>query len=184
MSCELYKKYKEDVVPKLLVELKKKNRLDAPKMLKLVVHTCIGENAKDSAVLQYVEKNMKSIAGQKVLMTKSKHSISNFKVRKGMLLGMKVTLRGCRMYDFVYKLVNLVLPRVRDFAGVSTDCIDKQGNLNLGFKDQIPFLEIGAEGVEKLHGLEISIVSSAKNKEEAISLFKLLGFPFKEFKKK
>ncbi len=178
----LIKKYRKEVVPNLMKELSLNNVNAVPKLEKVVVNVCLGLDAKDASFARMVEKNLQDMTGQKAVRTNAKKSISNFKIRKGMFLGMKVTLRNKRMYDFVERLIHVTLPRTRDFQGIFLKNIDAQGNLSIGFKDQIAFPEVSAEGIERLHGLEVSIVSTAKNREQGIRLFSLLGFPIQTIK--
>ncbi|MBI3626647.1 50S ribosomal protein L5 [Candidatus Uhrbacteria bacterium] len=175
----LQTKYNKEILPNLFKKFDYKNPFAAPKLQKVVINIGAGQNLKDAKFAEMLEKNITAISGQKPLKTAAKKSISNFKIREGMIIGMKVTLRDRRMFDFLDKLVNVTLPRIRDFRGLPPTCMDKQGNLTIGFKDQIPFSEIAAEGTEKLHGIEVTIVSKARNKEEAFELYKLLGFPFR-----
>lgn len=177
---KLYEKYKKEVVPALMKRLDYKNPMAVPKIEKVVINVGVGQNSKDANFIKQVEKNIMMITGQKPISTKAKKSISNFKIRQGMVIGVKVTLRKKMMYDFLDKLINITLPRIRDFRGVSPESFDGKGNLNLGFKEQIPFPEIRAESIEKLHGLEVSILTSAKTDKEGLELLKLMGFPFKE----
>jgi large subunit ribosomal protein L5 len=171
--------YKKKAVPELKEQFKYKNSLQVPKLEKVVLNAGLSKGLKDASLIEAVESTLSRISGQKPLKTKAKKSISNFKIRKGMVIGMKVTLRGKRMYDFVEKLIKVTLPRVRDFRGLSLDILDKNGNLNIGIKEHIAFPEIKADEIEKLHGLEIAIVSSAKSKKEGQALFTALGFPFR-----
>ncbi|TSC55491.1 MAG: large subunit ribosomal protein L5 [Parcubacteria group bacterium Gr01-1014_18] len=185
MSQIFKKQYKEKVLPALAEVLGTKNIWAVPRIKKIVVSASFGARAKDdSPLVVAMEKNLTDITGQRPIKTLAKTSISNFKIRKGMFLGYKITLRGKRMFDFIYKLLNINMPRIRDFGGISVANIDSSGNLNIGLKEQIAFLEIAPEGIEKLHGLEIAIVTSAKSQKEGLELFRLLGFPFKELKDK
>ncbi len=172
--------YKKEVIPQLKSEFGYTNNLAVPKLEKVVFNAGLGKGLKDSGFIENVENTLTRITGQKPVKTKAKKSISNFKIREGMVIGMKVTLRGEKMYDFVEKLIKITLPRVRDFRGLSLKSIDKEGNLNIGIKEHIAFPEIQADEIEKLHGLEMAIVSTAKNREEGEALFKALGFPFKK----
>ena len=142
----------------------------------------VGKGKDDPKVAETAENTLKRITGQAPVYTKSKKSISAFKVREGMKVGLKVTLRGRRMWDFLDKLVRVTLPRIRDFRGLAESSIDRTGNLNIGFKEHIVFPEIKSDEVEKLHGLEVAITTTAKNSQEAMILFKNLGFPIKESK--
>lgn len=172
--------YQKHVVPELKKELGYKNDFQVPKLEKVVLNVGLGKGLKDSNFMETVESTLTRITGQKPVKTKAKKSISNFKIREGMVIGMKVTLRDKKMYDFIEKLIKITLPRVRDFRGLALTSIDKEGNLNIGIREHISFPEIKADEIEKLHGLELSVVSSAKNKKEGELLFKALGFPFKK----
>ena len=175
--------YQKKVVQILKQEFGFKNDFQVPKVEKVVINAGLGKGLKDATFIDNVESTLTRITGQKPLKTKAKKSISNFKIRQGMVIGLKVTLRGKRMYDFVEKLIKITLPRVRDFRGLPLESIDKKGNLNIGIKEHIAFPEIKADEIEKLHGLEIALVSSAKTREEGEALFKALGFPFKKSEK-
>lgn len=170
--------YKTTVVPALIKEMGYQNIHAVPKLVKAVVNVGFGKLSKEPKIAESVEDILKRITGQKPVLTKAKKSISNFKVRQGQIIGAKVTLRGKRMNDFLEKLVKITLPRVRDFRGLLLKSLDNQGNLSIGFKEYIAFPEIRSDEVEKLFGLEISIQSNAKTRDEALRLFKLLGFPF------
>lgn len=172
-------KYQKEIVPVLTKKFDYKNPFAAPRIQKVVINVGAGQNLKDNKFAEMLEKNLSLITGQKPLKTLSKKSISNFKIREGMVIGMKITLRKDRMFDFLDKLINITLPRIRDFRGISSGAIDRQGNLTIGFKDQIPFAEIQAEGTEKLHGVEVTVVTKASSKDQALELYKLMGFPFK-----
>ncbi|OGY41368.1 MAG: 50S ribosomal protein L5 [Candidatus Buchananbacteria bacterium RBG_13_36_9] len=176
--------FQENYKKKIIAELKKqfgyKNDLQVPKTEKVVINAGLGKGLKDASFIENVENTLLRITGQKPLKTKAKKSISNFKIRQGMVIGMKVTLRGKRMYDFIAKLVKVTLPRVRDFRGLSSKAMDKKGNFNIGINEHLAFPEIKADEIEKLHGLEIAIVTNAKTKEEGKALLVALGFPFKD----
>lgn len=172
-------KYEKEVLTALAKKFGYKSNFAAPRLEKVVINVGAGQSLKDAKFLDVLEKNVTLITGQKPLKTLAKKSISNFKIRQGMVVGMKVTLRHKRMYDFIDKLVNITLPRIRDFRGLSPTSVDKQGNLSIGFKDQIPFSEVPAEGTEKLHGIEVTVVTKSGNKEQAMELYRLMGFPFK-----
>lgn len=170
--------YKKNVAPQLMKEGGYENINAVPKIVKAVAHVGFGKISNEPKIKEIIEANLKRITGQKPVLTAAKKSISNFKVRAGQIVGAKVTLRGARMYDFLTKLIHITLPRVRDFRGLPAKSLDKQGNLTIGFKEHIAFPEIRSDEVERLHGLEITIVSNAKNRETAEQLFKLSGFPF------
>jgi large subunit ribosomal protein L5 len=149
-----------------------------PRLTKVVVNSGVGRNAKDQAFVDSVASSLERISGQKPVRTKAKQSISAFKTRKGMIIGVAVTLRNKRMFDFVEKLVNITFPRVRDFRGISQKQVDSKGNLAVGFKDQTAFPEIKADEADNVHGLGICLATTAKNYEEGLEFFKLMGFPF------
>jgi len=174
----LKEKYQKTVVPSLKQEFGYTNDLAVPKILKVVVASGIGKAKDDAKISEVAQNTLQRITGQKPLITLARQSISAFKVREGMAVGLKVTLRGKRMWDFLTKLVAITLPRVRDFRGLSEKSFDKQGNFSIGFKEHLVFPEIKSDEVEKLHGLEVAVATSAKNKEEGLSLLKQLGFPF------
>ncbi|MFH1187537.1 MAG: 50S ribosomal protein L5 [bacterium] len=184
MMPRLQKKYKEEILPKLKKELNCSNDLMAPRLEKVVVNVGFGSKSKEPKYQETIENTLTRITGQKPLNTIAKKSISNFKLRKGTVVGMKATMRNKRMYDFVDKLINVSLPRVRDFRGLRTTVVDSNGNLNIGFKEHLSFPEISSDEVEQIHGLEITLVSTAKDKNDGYLLFEMLGFPFnKELKK-
>lgn len=180
----LQDKYKKNILPKLKEELGYKNNLMVPRLEKVVVNVGFGSKAKEGNYKEAIEETLKRITGQKPALTAARKSISNFKLRQGMNIGVKVTLRGQQMYEFVDKLINATLPRVRDFRGLRTTMVDSSGNLNIGFKEHLAFPEIRSDEVEKIHGLEVTIVSTAKTKDAGYKLFQLLGFPFNEELKK
>lgn len=170
--------YRETVVPALQAEFKLKNALAAPKLTKVVLNVGLNASKKDTKLQEVVVKTLERISGQKPVLTLARKSISNFKIRQGMAVGAKVTLRGARMYEFLSKLIRVTLPRVRDFRGLSITSVDKQGNLSLGFKEHIVFPEIKSDEIETLHGLEVVITTTAGTRERGKKLFELLGFPF------
>ncbi len=180
MESTLYTQYKSEIVPALKEELGLKNIMEVPRIEKIVVNVGYGRHHKDGSYIENVEKTLTSITGQKPVHNKAKKSISNFKIREGMDIGMSVTLRGKAMYDFLYKLINLALPRVRDFRGVSTKAMDRQGNYTLGLKEQIAFPEVTGNNAEKIHGLQVVISTSAKDQTEGMALLQKLGIPFKK----
>lgn len=180
MKSVLSTQYTQTIAPKLKEELKLKNILQAPRLLKVVVNVGYGRQAKDQPFIEHVEKTLAAITGQKPVHHLAKKSISNFKIREGMKIGASVTLRGERMYDFVYKLIHLTLPRVRDFRGLNPKAFDGRGNYTVGFKENLAFPEVRAEAMDKIHGLEITLITTAKSREEGLSLLKALGFPFRQ----
>lgn len=176
----LREKYTKEVSPALKQELGLKNVLEVPKITKVVVNVGLGNSGKDDAYFDTVEKTLVTITGQKPVRTVAKKSIAGFKIREGMVVGMKVTLRGNRMYSFVDKLINITLPRIRDFRGLRLKSVDRQGNLSIGFSENLAFPEINPDAVDTMHGLEVVISTSAKTKEDGIKLLTLLGFPFRK----
>ena len=177
-KTRLQEKYLSEVVPALQDKFQYKNVMQIPKLEKVVINMGCGEAVSNSKVLESAVADMTEIAGQKPVITKAKKSIANFKVRQGMALGAKVTLRGDRMYYFLDKLMNLALPRVRDFRGVSATAFDGRGNYALGLKEQLIFPEIEYDKIDKVRGMDIIVVTTAQTDEEARELLKLLGMPF------
>ena len=168
-----------EVTPELKARLSSNNIMQLPKLEKIVLSIGLGEATQDAKALEAAEKDLATISGQHPVTTRAKKSISSFKLRAGMPIGMMVTLRGKRMYDFFDKLVNVVLPRFRDFRGVSRDSFDGRGNYNLGIKEQIVFPEIDYDKVDKIRGFEVTIVTTAKKDDEARDLLELMGMPFR-----
>ncbi len=176
----LKEKYKKQIVPKMEEKFGFKNDMLVPQIVKVVLNVGFGNHPKEKEFMASVEKGLTKITGQKPVFTKAKKSISAFKIREGLVIGAKVTLRGQRMYDFIEKLVDATFPRVRDFRGISDKAVDGQGNLTVGFKDYAAFPEVRLEEVDNNFGLEISLSTNAKTREEGLELFRLLGFPFKK----
>jgi len=176
----LKEKFKKEITKKLKEKFGYVNDLQVPKLKKAVINVGFGRHTKEKSYIDNIESSLSRISGQKPVMTKAKKSISAFKVKEGTVIGAMVSLRGARMYDFIEKLINITFPRVRDFRGIDKKNIDRNGNITVGFKEHIAFPEIGADEVENLVGLEISISTSAKTREEGLELFKLLGFPLKK----
>ena len=175
-----HKFYNEVVVPKLMKELEIKNIMDCPKLEKIIVNMGVGEATQNSKLIDAAMADLTLITAQKPLLRKAKKSEAGFKLREGMPIGAKVTLRKERMYDFLDRLVNVVLPRVRDFEGVPSNSFDGRGNYSVGLRDQLVFPEIDFDKVEKLLGMSITMVSSAKTDEEGRALLKAFGMPFKK----
>ena len=172
------KQYTEEVVPALIKRFGYKNINEVPRLEKVVLNMGLGDCKDNAKSLQQAVEELKMIAGQKPVITKAKKSVANFKVREGMNVGAKVTLRGNRMYDFLDKFLSIALPRVRDFRGVSSKSFDGRGNYAVGVKEQLIFPEIEFDKVEKVRGFDICVVTTAKTDEEARELLKLLGMPF------
>ena len=177
-KTRLQEKYVSEVAKALHDKFQYKNVMEIPKIEKVVINMGVGEAVGNSKALESAVADMTMIAGQKPVITKAKKSIAAFKVRQGMPLGAKLTLRGVRMYYFLDKLMNLALPRVRDFRGVSASAFDGRGNYALGLKEQLIFPEIEYDKIDKVRGMDIIIVTTAKTDEEARELLKLLGMPF------
>ncbi len=172
--------YDTEVVPALIKKFGYTSVMQVPKIDKIVVNTGLGDIKDNQKSMQTVEKELTAITGQKPVYRKATKSVANFKLREGMNIGLKVTLRGRRMYDFYDKLVSIALPRVRDFRGVSDKAFDGRGNYALGLKEQLIFPEISYDQVEKIRGMDVCIVTTAKTDEEARELLRLLGMPFKK----
>lgn len=176
---QLRNKYKEEVVPALMEKFQYKNPMQVPRLTKIVLNMGLGEAIQNYKILEAAEADLKMISGQKPIRKKAKKSIAAFKLRAGMEIGCMVTLRRTRMYDFYQKLVNVALPRVRDFRGISGKAFDGRGNYSLGVKEQIIFPEVDYDKIEKIMGLNITIVTTAETDEEARELLRLLGMPFR-----
>jgi large subunit ribosomal protein L5 len=172
-------KFEKEVAPALLKELELKNSMAVPRLNKIVVNMGMGEATQNSKIMDPAVNELGQITGQKPIVTKAKKSIAAFKVREGQAIGTMVTLRGDRMYEFLDRLVNIVLPRVRDFKGVSTKSFDGRGNYTIGLHDQLIFPEISYEKVDKLKGMNVTIVTTAANDNQARTLLKHLGMPFR-----
>lgn len=173
-------KYKQEIVPALVKEFSYTNPMQVPGLHKVVINMGVGEATQNAKALDAAVKDLTAIAGQKPVVTKAKKSIAQFKLRTGMSIGCSVTLRGERMYEFLDKLLNLALPRLRDFRGVSSTSFDGRGNYTLGLREQVIFPEIEYDKVDKVRGMEICIVTTARTDEEGRKLLQLLGMPFGE----
>jgi large subunit ribosomal protein L5 len=174
----LKKRYQAEIKPALQAKFKYRNPMQVPGLLKVVINMGIAEASKDKNAIQDCVKEMTMLSGQKPIVTKAKKAISNFKLREKQPIGVKVTLRGERMYDFIDRFVNIVCPRIRDFRGFSSKC-DGMGNFSLGLEDQQIFPEINLDEVKKTQGMNITFVTNAKTDEECVELLRLLGVPFK-----
>jgi large subunit ribosomal protein L5 len=174
----MHERYSKEVAPALFKSFGFKNVMQVPRIEKVVVNIGVGEALDNPKALDAATSDLTIITGQKPIQTKARMSIANFKLREGRLIGTKVTLRGDRMWSFIDRLLNIALPRVRDFRGVSVNAFDGRGNYTLGLKDQLVFPEIEYDKIDKLRGMEITIVTSAKNDEHARALLQLLGMPF------
>ena len=176
-----YKKlYNEEIAPALMKKFNYKSTMEIPKVEKIVINMGVGEAARDSKFIEAAVKDLELISGQKPVITKARKSIAGFTIREGQEIGAKVTLRGEQMYNFMEKLIRISLPRVRDFRGVSNKAFDGKGNYTLGIKEQIIFPEIKFDEVEKVRGMDVVIVTTAKTNEEAFDLLKELGVPFRK----
>ncbi len=179
MAARLLEKYRQDVVPAMVKEFSYRTPMQVPRLQKIVVNVGLGEALQNAKALEAASADVATITGQNPVITKAKKSIAAFKLRAGQSIGVMVTLRGERMYDFFDKLVNVALPRVRDFQGVSPNSFDGRGNYSLGLREQLIFPEIEYDKIDKLRGLQVTIATSAKNDEEARTLLQKLGMPFR-----
>ncbi|HHZ19416.1 MAG TPA: 50S ribosomal protein L5 [Firmicutes bacterium] len=175
----LREKYNQEIIPALKSRFGYKNVMQIPKLEKIVINMGVGEATADAKAIDAAVNDLTQIAGQQPVVTRAKKSIAAFKVRTGMPVGCKVTLRGERMYEFMDKLINLALPRIRDFRGVSPKAFDGRGNYTLGIREQLIFPEINYDKVDKIRGMDIVIVTTAKTDEEAYELLKLFGMPYR-----
>ena len=180
MAARLKERYNKEVAPAIAKEFGIKNPMAVPRLEKIVVNMGMGEAIANAKILDTAADEVRAIVGQKPVITKAKKSIASFKLRQGMPIGVMVTLRGDRMYEFLDRLVSIALPRVRDFRGVSPKAFDGRGNYTIGVREQLIFPEIDFNKVEKLRGMNISIVTTARNDEQARALLKNLGMPFRQ----
>jgi large subunit ribosomal protein L5 len=176
----MHERYTKEVAPALFKAFNFKNVMQVPRVEKVVINIGLGEALDNPKALESAVSDLTQITGQKPIMTKARKSIANFKLREGRLIGTKVTLRGDRMWSFLDRLMNIALPRVRDFRGVSANAFDGRGNYTLGLRDQLVFPEIEYDKIDKLRGLEITIVTSARDDDSARALLQMLGMPFKK----
>ena len=175
---ELHRRYREDVAPALLKEFNYSNSMQVPRLEKIVVNVGLGEALQNAKALDAAVGDLTAITGQKPIVTRARRSIAQFRLRSGNAIGAKITLRGERMWDFLQRLTALALPRLRDFRGVPTRSFDGRGNYSLGLREQLAFPEIDYDKIDRLRGLEVSIVTTAKTDEESKRLLELLGMPF------
>ena len=180
VPARLKDRYKTDVVPALMKERGYRNVLEVPRLEKIVVSMGVGEARDNAKIMDFAVADLQAIAGQKPLVTRAKKSIANFKLREGVPIGVKVTLRAARMYEFLDRLVNIALPRVRDFKGVPPKGFDGRGNYAMGLKEQLIFPEIVYDKIDKIRGMDINIVTTARTDEDAKALLTHLGMPFRE----
>ena len=169
--------YEKEILPKLMIKLNYKNKHQAPRFTKIVLNMGLGEDASDAKKVKAFQDDVTLLAGQKAVVTKYKKSISNFKTRKGFAAGIKVNLRSTRMYEFIDRLVNIALPKIKDFRGLSLNGVDKFGNYSFGIKEHIIFPEVNFDKVDKIRGLDITLVTTSKSKEATIALLKEFNFP-------
>lgn len=179
-EARLYTQYKDEVISNLMEQFEYENVMAVPKLEKIVINSGVGEAVENEKVLDTVTDNLATITGQKPVTTKAKKSISNFKTRDGMPIGCKVTLRKKKMYEFLDRLINLALPRTRDFQGVPDKSFDGRGNYTLGVKEHTIFPEINTDDVDNIHGMDITFVTTADSDEEAYALLKEFGMPFQK----
>jgi len=179
MAHYLKERYQKEIVPGLQKSLGVDNVMEVPRLQKVVLNIGVGQAQGDAKVLDAAVEDLTTISGQKPVVTKARKSIANFKLREGVAIGVKVTLRGDRMWAFYDRLVNLALPRVRDFRGVSPNSFDGRGNYTLGFNEQLVFPEIQYDSIEQVRGLEVTIVTTARNDDEGRALLQMLGMPFR-----
>ena len=172
--------YKSDVAPALMKKFGYKSVMQIPKLEKIVINVACGEARENAKVMDAVVKDLSAITGQKPVLTTAKKSIANFKLREGMVIGAKVTLRGDKMYEFMDRFFNVALPRVRDFRGINANSFDGRGNYNIGLKEQLIFPEIEYDKIDKIRGMDISFITTAKTDEESRELLSLLGAPFEK----
>lgn len=175
----LLEKYKQQIVPQLIEKFRYKNKLSVPRITKIVVNMGVGRAAENKKLIEEATKHLTVVTGQKPLVTKAKKAISGFKLRQGQAIGCKVTLRGKRMFEFLDRLISIVLPRIRDFRGLSIKSFDGRGNYTIGLTEQIVFPEINIEAVEFVQGMDITLVVTGNSNEQSQELLKLLGMPFK-----
>ena len=180
MMVRLKERYKTEIVPQMIKKYGYKNIMQVPRLSKVVLNIGLGESLTNPKAMESANKDLVAIAGQHPVVTKARKSIATYKLRQGVPIGMCVTLRDKRMYEFMDKLVSVVLPRIRDFQGISRDAFDGQGNYTLGMKEQIIFPEIEYDKVDKVRGLEITIVTTARNDEDGRNLLQEMGMPFKK----
>ncbi|WP_150046469.1 MULTISPECIES: 50S ribosomal protein L5 [Methylomonas] len=177
--ARLEEKYKQDIVPALLAQFEYKSVMQVPKLTKITLNMGVGEAIADKKILQSAVSDLEKISGQKAVITLARKSIAGFKIRDGMPIGCKVTLRGAKMYEFFDRLITIAIPRVRDFRGVSSRAFDGRGNYTLGIKEQIIFPEIDYDKIDALRGMDICITTTAKSDEEGLALLKQFNFPFR-----
>lgn len=174
----LKERYAKELLPALMKDLGISNTMAAPKVVKVTVSVGLSQAIKDPKVLETIEQNLRRITGQAPVKTKAKKSIASFKIREGQIVGIMVTMRGDRMWDFLTRLTQFTFPRIRDFRGISDKAVDAKGNLSIGFKENLAFPEIRTDEVERVHGLQVTVTTTAGTRKNGLALFKALGFPF------
>jgi len=179
MAVRMREKYQKEVVGELMKKFNLKSKMDVPRLSKIIINMGVGKAHEDIKILESAMEDLTTISGQKPVITRAKKAVANFKIRRGVPIGCKVTLRKERMYDFFDRLVNITLPRIRDFRGVSGNAFDKQGNYTLGISEQSIFPEINIDKIKNVQGMDIIIVVKAKNKEQSKELLRMLGMPFR-----
>ncbi len=179
MTTRMQEKYEKEVLAQVMEKFNLKSKMEAPRLEKIVINMGVGKAQEDIKILESAMADLATITGQKPVITRAKKAVANFKLRKGVPVGSKVTLRKVKMYDFLDRLVNITLPRIRDFRGVSPNAFDQQGNYTLGITEQAIFPEIDIDKVKHVQGMDIVIVIKAKNKEQSKELLRLLGMPFR-----
>jgi len=176
----LLEAYRKTIVPEMMKIFGYKNSMQAPRLKKIVLNVGLGEATGDIKLLDAAQNELAAITGQKPVTTRAKKAIANFKIRKGSAIGCKVTLRRVMMYEFLDRLIAIAIPRIRDFRGLPTDSFDQHGNYSFGLNEQVIFPEVDVDKITKVHGMDITIVSDARSKQEAFELLKLFGMPFKK----
>ena len=174
----LLERYRNEIVPEMVKRFGYRNRMEAPKLVKIVLNVGLGEATQDAKLLESVQSELALITGQRPVVTRAKKAIANFKIRRGLAIGCKVTLRRSQMYEFLDRMISVAIPRIRDFRGLSPDSFDRGGNYSFGLNEQLIFPEIDMDKVDKIHGMDITIATTAKSKDEAQGLLSLMGMPF------
>jgi large subunit ribosomal protein L5 len=179
-SPRLLETYRKAIVPEMMKAFGYNNSMQVPRLQKIVINVGLGEATQDIKLLEAAQNELAAITGQKPVTTRAKKAIANFKIRKGSAIGCKVTLRRVMMYEFLDRMISVAIPRIRDFRGLPADSFDGAGNYSFGLNEQVIFPEVDVDKVTKVHGMDITIVSTARNKQEAFELLKLFGMPFKK----
>ena len=180
ITPRLLKRYRDEITPEMMKAFNYKNKLEVPKLTKIVINVGLGEATQDIKILEGAAREISMITGQKPVITKARKAIANFKIRRGSAIGCKVTLRRSHMYEFLDRLISIAIPRIRDFRGLSADSFDEQGNYSFGLNEQVVFPEVDVDKIVKVHGMDITIATSAGSPKEAHELLRLFGVPFKK----